>query len=140
MCLPDANLDAVLFERVPRRTLQLGDGLVEFGLRAQLVAAGGGELRLAFEHEEDRALPGVELALLGGVLLLGGRTRRGRRAQPRLGRAHLLQGVAHVHLYELFELLALRADALLVDERAAEQRLRRRVAERQVDRDADAEV
>src|SRR5205085_10210138 len=82
----------------------------------------------------------VELALLGGVLLLGGRARRGGRAQARLGGAHLLDGVAHVDLYQLLQLLALRAYALLVDERAAQLRLGGRVAEGQVERDPDAEV
>ena len=47
------NLHAVLFERISGRALQLGDGLVQLGLRAKLVAARGGELRLAFEYEED---------------------------------------------------------------------------------------
>src|SRR3712207_5424538 len=55
-------------------------------------------------------------------------------------RAHELEGVSNVDLYQLLKLLALRAYALGVDERAAELRLRRRVAEGQVDSDARAEV
>jgi hypothetical protein len=43
----------IRFERVARRALEFGRGLVEFGLRAQLVAAGRGERGLAFEDEED---------------------------------------------------------------------------------------
>src|ERR1044072_8390186 len=130
--LPHTNLDSVLFERVAGGALQLGNGLVEFGLRAQFVAACGGELRLALKHEKDRRLASVELGLLGAVLVLRGGARRARRAQTRLSRPRLLQGVAHVNLYELLQLLALRADALLVHERAPVLRLRRRVAERQI--------
>src|ERR1044072_993581 len=91
--LPHTNLDSVLFERVAGGALQLGNGLVEFVLCAQFVAACGGDLRRALKHENARRLPGVELALLGGVLLLRAGAPRARRAQTRLSRPRLLQGV-----------------------------------------------
>ncbi len=75
------HFDPVLFERIAGGAPEFGDGLVEFGLRAQFVAARCGERGLAFEHEEEGRLSSVELALLAGVLLLGGGTRRGRCAQ-----------------------------------------------------------
>ncbi len=49
----NADFDAICFERVSRRALQIGGGFVEFGLRAKFIAARGRQCRLLLQDKKD---------------------------------------------------------------------------------------
>ena len=112
--------------------------LVQVRLRAQFVAASGGQS--GRRSRTGRALiDRNQSTLLAHVLLLGSPTRRRRCAQGATQPVAPPAKNSHVHLNQLLQLLALRADSFPSKGRS-QLRFRRSIPERKIHLHADAEI